>query len=182
MKHDLSFSPRLWRACRAAWVLALCAPCMAFADGTDDLASESKTTPAMSMNIATTKSNHPGIVLRYLVEALPDPGASIAVQLEFDGVTDPSGALVRLKADEGLLIGDASTTRTLPAGETTAWSISMSHAGAGIRYLHVFTTQHGITSIASVPVTVGSGTLLPPSDGQLKIAGDEKIIALPVRP
>ncbi|MDM0109069.1 hypothetical protein QTH97_29295 [Variovorax sp. J22R24] len=155
---------------------------MAVAQGTADPSSERKTTPAMSMNVATTKSNHPGVVLRYLVEAPPDSGASIVVQLEFDGVTDLSGAVVRLKADEGLLIGDASTTRTLPAGEITSWSVSVSHTGAGIRYLHVFTTQHGITSIASVPVTVGSGSLLPPSDGQLKISGDEKFIALPVRP
>ncbi|MDM0073476.1 hypothetical protein QTH90_03730 [Variovorax sp. J2P1-59] len=163
-------------------MLALFAPCLALAQADADLPPQRKTTPATPMKIATTKANHAGVELRYHVDAPSRPGASITVQLEFDGVTDPAGALVRLQADHGLRIGDPATTRTLPAGEATGWSIPLQHFGAGLRYLHVFTTQHGITSITSIPMPASSDASMPRSDGELKISGDDKIIALPVRP
>ncbi|VTU22398.1 hypothetical protein [Variovorax sp. PBL-E5] len=99
--------------------------------------------------------NGSGVTFQYRVDPLPQAGQATSIVLSFDGITDPAGATVQLYSDAGLKLGSAATTRTLPAGEVSSWTVEVVPAAQGIGYLHVFTTQNGTTSSISIRVQVG---------------------------
>ncbi|VTU16801.1 hypothetical protein SRS16CHR_01867 [Variovorax sp. SRS16] len=154
--------------------LVLCAPLQACADG--------RNRSAAGMTTAPSKVNGSGVTVQYRVDPLPQAGQATSIVLSFDGITDPAGATVQLRSDAGLKLGSAATTRTLPAGEVSNWTVEVVPAAQGIGYLHVFTTQNGTTSSISIPVQVGKAPPSMPSMGELKAGpGTEKILSMPVK-
>jgi len=156
------------------WALVLGAPLQACADG------GGKSTAAMTA--APMKVNGSGVAVQYQVDPLPQAGQATSILLSFDGITDPAGATVRLRADGGLSLGPGATAVTLPSGVVSTLTVQAVPGGQGIGYLHVFTTQNGATSSISVPVQVGKAPSSMPSTGELKAAPNgEKILSMPVK-
>lgn len=152
---------------------------IAFAHGAHSPSPAANADP--SMQSASMKANNAGIAMRWKVEAPVRPGSPSTVLLQFDGVTDPQGAVVRLQPDEGLGMGDAPASFGLAAGESASRSIALWHASAGLRYLHLFATQNGVTSVMSVPVPIGSAPLaLLPSAPPHKAFDGERVVAMPI--
>lgn len=138
-------------------------------------------TAATPMHTAPMKANSAGISMSWRVDAPARSGSPTTVALHFDGVTDPGGAVVRLRTDDGLWIGEPSTTVELPPGEATSRLIALWHNSPGLRYLHVFTTQNDVTSVMSVPVSIGDSKTTSLSPGAVYKASDgDRIIAMPV--
>ena len=73
---------------------------------------------AAPMTAAARKPNDSGVAIQYRVEGAPRVGQPVSVVLQFDGVSDPAGATVRLTTDAGLSLSTSSSL-TLPAGQST---------------------------------------------------------------
>lgn len=165
-----------------ALTLTLCLPMMACADGASKSAPAKTPNPHASMKVAPMKANGSGVDVSYRIDAAPEAGRAIPVVLSFGGVTDPAGGTVRLTVDAGLSLGAAAALYALPANQVTTLTVEVVPGAAGIGYLNVFTTQHGITGATSIPVQVGKAPAAMPASGELKQtpAGD-KILSMPVK-
>lgn len=164
-QHPVKIAPAL--ACALALVLPLAA-------GAADPAGKAMTTAPM-------KSNGSGVQVQYRVDGTPEAGRPVPVVLSFDGIA-MAGATVRLTTEGGLSLTGAETTRALPAGQVTAWTVEVLPPATGIGYLHVFTTQYGATSATSVPVQVGKAPAAMAAGSDLKATpGGDKIRAMPVK-
>ena len=158
---------------------AVCAAPLAKADApTPPSTGKAAAKPMQSAPMKTTGS---GVAVRYRIDGTPEAGRALPVVLSFDGVTDPAGASVQLKAEGGLSIsGDLG--HALPAGQTTTITVQVVPPGEGIAYLHVFTSQNGATSATSIPVQVGKVPAALQPSGELKTSpGGDKIRPMPVR-
>jgi len=134
-----------------------------------------------TMTTAPMKSNGSGVQVQYLVDGTPEAGRPVPVVLAFDGIA-ATGATVRLATEGGLVLAGAETSRSLPAGPATTWTVEVVPAATGIGYLNVFTTQGGATSATSIPVAVGKPSASMPASGALKQSTDgEKILPIQVK-
>jgi len=134
-----------------------------------------------AMTTAPMKSNGSGVQVQYRVDGTPEAGRPVPVVLGFDGIA-AAGATVRLATEGGLTLTGAETTRSLPAGQATTWTVEVMPGAAGIGYLNVFTTQGGATSATSIPVSVGKPSATMPASGALKQSTDgEKILPMQVK-
>jgi hypothetical protein len=134
-----------------------------------------------TMTTAPMKSNGSGVQVQYLVDGTPEAGRPVPVVLAFDGIA-ATGATVRLATEGGLVLTGAETSRSLPAGPATTWTVEVVPAATGIGYLNVFTTQGGATSATSIPVAVGKPSASMPASGALKQSTDgEKILPMQVK-
>jgi hypothetical protein len=162
--------------------LALSVPLQACADASKASSSGKLHNPQAPMKTAPMKANGSGISVQYRLDATPQAGLATPVVLSFDGVTDAAGATVRWTADGGLSLANAAETRTLPAGQATTLTVQVVPGAAGIGYLHVFTTQHGASSVTSIPVQVGKAPSAMPASSDLKqTPGGDKILSMPVK-
>lgn len=138
--------------------------------------------PARRFETAPRKANGSGIEVRYQVQAATAPGQTVRVTLVFDGVTDAEGASVRLAADSGLVLMQDGAPRALPAGRATTLEVDVTLQGTATGYLSVFTTQRGLTSVASIRVPVGTGpATLAPSANMKTTPEGERLIVIPVK-
>jgi len=136
---------------------------------------------AAAMTKAPQKAGGSGVALQYRVDATPQIGRATPVVLQFDGVTEPQGATVRLSADAGLTL-QSSDTLALPAGRRTTATVTVVSERDGLAYLNVFITQSGAMSAVSIPVQTGTAAPVLKSIGELKSAPDgEKIITMPAK-
>ena len=134
-----------------------------------------------AMKIAPQKPNGSGIVVRYRLDGTPLVGRAVPVELALERVVGED-ASVRFEADAGLRLAGGADPRALMAGRSAALTVDVVPGGEGTTYLHVFTTQGGITSVASIPVSVGKGGAALPAVGELKSTPDgDKIISMPVK-
>lgn len=166
----------------AAMALAMLSP-LANADAPGAVgAPQLKKAPRnQGMKVAPQKPNGSGIVVRYRLEATPLAGQSLPVALALERVVG-ANASVRFEADAGLRLAGGADPRELMAGRAAAMTVDVVPGGEGTSYLHVFTTQDGITSVASIPVSVGKGEAALPAVGELKPSADgDKIISMPVK-
>lgn len=133
------------------------------------------------MSVSPMKANGSGISVRYRLEGTPTPGQPTSITLTLAGVENPVGATVRFVADSGLTLVGSSTETPLNKGEPTTLTVDVV-PGDGIGYLHVFTSQNGVTGVTSIPVQTGKAALLAPANGELKQSprGD-KILTMPVK-
>jgi hypothetical protein len=168
----------------AVMALALLAPpALAHADAPDATgARQSKKVPrTQGMKVAAQKPNGSGIVVRYRLEGTPSAGRTVPVALALDRVVG-ADASVRFETDAGLRLGDGADPRALIAGRNTALTVDVVPGSEGTSYLHVFTTQNGITSVASIPVSVGKGGGALPAVGELKSSPEgDRLISMPVK-
>jgi len=132
------------------------------------------------MTAARMKENGSGVAVSYGFDGVPKAGVPLTIVLDFNQLSDPAGAQVRLSADGGLTLLSA---RDIGLAEGAPASLSVQVLpGAGIGYLHVFTTQSGATSAISVPVQVGKAPASIPSRVQPKqTSAGERILPMPVR-
>jgi hypothetical protein len=168
----------------AASVLAsgLAMPIAAAADTAGTSASVPPAQTPRRFETAPRKANGSGVEVRYQVQAATAPGQTVRVTLVFDGVSDADGASVRLAADSGLVLQQDGAPRALPAGRATTMDVDVTLQGTATGYLSVFTTQRGLTSVASIRVPVGTGsTTLAPSTNMKVTPEGEKLIVIPVK-
>lgn len=138
--------------------------------------------PASAADFATApqKSNGSRVAVRYRVAPAASAGAPATISLTFSGVTD-AAASVRFSSDAGLRLLASPAPVPLPAGSSEIEIQAVAEADL-LFYLNVFTTQNGITSAISVPVTTGNRKPKLDPMGEMKpSAPGEKIISMPVR-
>jgi hypothetical protein len=135
-----------------------------------------------AMTSAPKKVNGSGVTVQYRVDPQPQASHATSILLSFGGIAAPAGATVQLRGDAGLSLGTAAASRTLPAGEVSTWTVDVVAPTQGIGYLHVFTTQNGMTSSTSIPVQVGKAPSSMPSIGELKPgSGADTVLSMPVK-
>ncbi|MCW5636015.1 MAG: hypothetical protein KIT17_21950 [Rubrivivax sp.] len=126
---------------------------------------------------AAAKHGGSGVTLRYAVPDKLAVGETVAVRLQFGGVTAADGAAVE--------VIDAATrapllTLQLQSGEQRTAELSYTGRSDGMQFLTVTTTQAGRVTVQQVPLRVGSGELKLKAEGQRRsTAGGEAVISLP---
>jgi len=136
---------------------------------------------AAPMTAAARKPNDSGVAIQYRVEGAPRVGQPISVVLQFDGVSDPAGATVRLTTDAGLSLSTSSSL-TLPAGQSTTVTAKVTVGREGLAYLNVFVVQGGATSIVAIPIQAGASTPAMKAAGEVNSSAEgEKIISMPAK-
>ena len=152
----------------APLALALFVSLNALAAAADMTGLRKAPAPSKTMSTAPMKGNGSGVIVQYRVDGTPVTGVAVPVVLAFGGVTQQSGAVVKLTTEGGLRLPGGEEVRTLPAGEVTSLTVNVTPAAAGIGYLHVFTTQHGSTSATSIPIQTRASPSALPHAGELK--------------
>jgi hypothetical protein len=167
----------------AVLILALSAHVSASTDGAGSAPSTKGERSRSPMKTAPMKANGSGVVVKFRVDSeTPQVGKIVPVVLTFDGITDSTGATLRLAVDGGLSLGATNVTRTLPPGPATTLTVEVVPAAEGVGYLHVFTTQYGATSATSIPVQVGKAATALPASGDVRQApGGDKLLPMPVK-
>lgn len=133
------------------------------------------------MTPAMRKANDSGVTLQFRLDAVPQVGRAVPVVMQFDGVTDPAGASVRLSADAGLKIS-GSDELALPASKRSNATVTVVSEREGLAYLNVFITQKGATSAISIPIQTGTAEALRKSSGELATTPDgESIVTMPAK-
>ncbi|HEX7908295.1 MAG TPA: hypothetical protein VF534_09435 [Paraburkholderia sp.] len=144
--------------------------------------STASSSHAAPMTAAARKPNDSGVAIQYRVEgAAAKVGRPISVVLQFDGVSDPAGATARLTTDAGLTL-TTSSNLTLPAGQSTTATVTVTSDREGLAYLNVFVTQNGAMSIVAIPIQTGSVAPAMKAAGEMKSSAEgEKIISMPAK-
>jgi hypothetical protein len=136
---------------------------------------------AAPMTTAPQKPGSSGVKLQYRLEATPQVGRATPIVLQFEGVTDPDGAAVRLSVDSGLTL-QGSGTLALPSGKRTTATVVVVSETEGLAYLNVFINQGGASSAVSIPVQTGTAAPALKSSGEMKSTpGGENLITMPVK-
>lgn len=166
----------------ASLALAALAALPAQADGVPgERHAKSASHRAGPMTTAARKANDSGVTLQFRLDGVPQVGRGTAIVLQFDGVTDPAGATVRLSADAGLAIS-GSDSLTLPVAKRTTTTVTVVSDREGLAYVNVFITQKGAMSAISIPVQTGTAVPVMKSSGELKPTPDgENIITMPAK-
>ncbi|KAI1692192.1 hypothetical protein DdX_21389 [Ditylenchus destructor] len=107
------------------------------------------------------------------VEGAPRVGQPVSVVLQFDGVSDPAGATVRLTTDAGLSLSTSSSL-TLPAGQSTTVTAKVTVGREGLAYLNVFVMQGGATSIVAIPIQAGVSTPAMKAAGEVNSSAEAR--------
>lgn len=110
---------------------------------------------------APRKANGSGIEVQFRLAGTARPGEALSVTLGFVGVVPQSGASVRFEADAGLTLPDTYRTAVAIPDDASASPVvvNVTPTADGLAYLHVFTTQHGVTSVSSIPLQTGAPAL-----------------------
>ena len=136
---------------------------------------------AKAMTQAAKKPSGSGIDVSYRLEGEPAAGRATRVVVVLSGVTDPD-ASVRFAADPELkLEGAGSTPARLEAGRPSTFNLTVVPQSDGLRYLNVFTTQHGISSSTSIAVQAGAPPAAKSSDKLQSTPKGDKIRSMPVK-
>ena len=133
--------------------------------------------------VAPRKANGSGIDVQFRIDGTPRIGAALTVSLSFEGVVPQAGASVRFAADAGLALADSYKVAALftEGGSAPTMTVQVIPAAEGLAYLHVFTTQRGVTSVSSIAVQVGTPAAAK-TRNDLKSTPDGDVIRIiPVR-
>lgn len=167
----------------SAWLTLAVASASALADGVPAprVGRHAASASHAPMTVAVRKSNDSGVAIQYRVDGAGQAGRPVSVFLQFDGVTDPAGATVRLTTDADLTLSTSSSL-VLPAGQRTSATATVTSTREGLAYLNVFVTQNGAMSIVAIPVQTGSSAPATKPAGDMKSSADgEKIISVPAK-
>ncbi|MGI4779851.1 MAG: hypothetical protein ACRYGA_17335 [Janthinobacterium lividum] len=132
---------------------------------------------------APRKSNGSGIEVQYRIDGTAHPGATQAVTVGFVGVIPQAGANVRFEADAGLTLPDTYRTAVaIPDGASASpIVVKVTPTADGLTYLHVFTTQHGVVSVSSIPLQTGPPALAKSRNDLQSTPDGELLRTMPVR-
>jgi hypothetical protein len=131
------------------------------------------------------KANGSGVKLSATTPKNIAIGQATLVTLNFDAPnSDGAVAKVRVPAGvtvtraDGSALGDIALTR----GQATKVDLLVNAQNDGMQFLDVTTTQAGRSSIQSVPLKVGSGTLVMKSNGNvITTPSGERIVSMPAK-
>lgn len=132
---------------------------------------------------APLKANGSGIDVQFRLDGTARVGAPLRIALGFAGIAAQSGASVRFEADSGLLLPESYRQAVPVSGDEGASPqvVTVTPTAEGLSYLHVFTTQNGVTSVSSIPVQTGTPSARKP-DGNLRSTPDGDVLkTMPVR-
>jgi hypothetical protein len=133
--------------------------------------------PSIAPVVAPSKASGSGVTLGYVVPPKIAVGETIAVRLQFAGVTAIDGALVEVR--------EVATRRQLLSmrlqqGEQRDVDFPFTARADGTQYLDVVTFQGGRRSVQSVPLRVGSGRVTLKGEGKLRTTpSGESVISMP---
>lgn len=132
---------------------------------------------------APRKVNGSGIEVQFRIDGTPRVGAVLAVSLGFEGVVPQAGASVRFAADAGLTLAEGyKVGSAIPDGVSVpTMTVQVVPNSDGLAYLHVFTTQHGVTSVSSIAVQVGTPAAAKTRSDLQSTPDGETIRTMPVR-
>lgn len=132
---------------------------------------------------APRKVNGSGIEVQFRIDGTPRIGAALTVSFGFEGVVPQAGASVRFSADPGLMLAESyRASFALPEGVSVpTMTVPVVPTSEGLAYLHVFTTQRGVTSVSSIPVQVGTPAAAKPKSDLQSTPDGEKIRTMPVQ-
>lgn len=132
---------------------------------------------------APRKVNGSGIEVQFRIDATPRVGAALTVSLGFEGVVPQAGASVRFAVDAGLMLAESyKASSAFPEGVSVpTMTVQVVPTAEGLSYLHVFTTQRGVTSVSSIPVQVGTPAAAKPQTDLQPTPDGDKIRPMPVR-
>ncbi|WP_418118219.1 hypothetical protein [Variovorax sp. 350MFTsu5.1] len=177
---NLRSSPMIATAA-ALLALAAASACADGAPGQRAASQAAASRNAAPMTAAARKPNDSGVAIQYRVEGEAQVGRSVAVVLQFDGVSDPAGATARLTTDAGLSLATSSSL-ALPAGQSTTATARVTVDREGLAYLNVFVTQNGAMSIVAIPIQTGAAAPAMKAAGEMKSSAEgEKIISMPAK-
>ncbi len=131
------------------------------------------------------KANGSGVKLSATTPKNIAIGQAALVTLTFDAPSgDDAVAKVRVPAGvtvtraDGSALGDIALTR----GQATKVDLLVNAQNDGMQFLDVTTMQSGRSSIQSVPLKVGSGTLVMKSNGNvITTPSGERIVSMPAK-
>lgn len=183
----MTLNTRFPLAVALTWLAVSMFPVSALADGmpsTDTTTKRSASAHKAAAGpwvTASRKPNDSGVRLQYRLGGTPQAGKPTVVVLQFDGVSDPAGASVRLTVDAGLALS-SSASLSVPAGQRSDASVTVISRGDGLAYLNVFITQGGRTSAISIPIQTGAAAPAMKANGELKSLPDgDNIISQPAK-
>jgi hypothetical protein len=138
--------------------------------------------PAKSVQ-APQKANGSGIDVSYRLEGEPAAGRATRIVIVLSGVTDAAQAFVRFAADPELKLEGAGAAATrLPADRPSTLTLTVTPQSDGLRYLNVFTSQHGVTGATAIPVQAGDAAPAAAPSGKLgSTPKGDKVLSLPVK-
>lgn len=120
-----------------------------------------------------------GVTVTHKINGAPQAGQPFSITLQFNGVSDPQGATVRVSG-EGALQVSGDTSATLAAGSPASMTLGALASADGVYFLNVFTQQGTLSGASSIPIKVGAGQVATEKHGQVKQApGAERVISLP---
>jgi hypothetical protein len=119
-----------------------------------------------------------GVVVQHSVPDKIAAGQTVALRLQFSGVTAPDGATVEVRDPS---LRETLVSLRLAQGERRTLEVPVVSRTDGMQFIDVATTQDGRTTVQSVPMRVGSGALMlkPEGSRQLTTTG-EAVISLPL--
>jgi hypothetical protein len=177
----------VYRATVMACVLAFVgtAPWPTLAADPAPVRNTSKSAPKPVWVQAAAKHGGSGVSLRYSLAATLQPNVPAALQLQFAGISEDD-ASVEVRAPVGVTLTDANgaplASQSLPRGQITTLSLTVTAAVDGMQFIDVFTTQGGRGSAQSVPLKVGKGEMLLKKSGDLRIEPNgERVISMPAQ-
>lgn len=132
---------------------------------------------------APRKVNGSGIEVQFRIDGIPRIGAASTVSLGFEGVVPQAGASVQFSVDTGLMLAESyKASFALPDGASAApMTVQVVPTAEGLSYLHVFTTQRGVTSVSSIAVQVGAPAAAKPRSDLQSTPDGDKIRSMPVQ-
>ncbi|MGJ7582145.1 hypothetical protein ACSFA3_18325 [Variovorax sp. RHLX14] len=180
-----SYSTSALRAFTAAIVYGVVGVLPACADTVISQGTRpSAVAPQSPMKVAAPrKVNGSGIEVQFRIDGTPRVGAALTVSLGFEGVIPQAGASVRFAADAGLTLAESyKVASVFPEGVSVpTMTVQVVPTSDGLAYLHVFTTQRGVTSVSSIAIQVGTPAVAKPRGDLQSTPDGETIRTMPVR-
>ena len=146
-------------------------------------ANANSNSKAPMRSAAPLKANGSGIDVQFRIDGTSRVGEPLRIMLGFAGTAAQSGASVRFEADSGLLLPESYRQAIPVSGDGAALPqmVMVTPTAEGLSYLHVFTTQNGVTSVSSIPVQTGTPGVRKP-DANLRSTPDGDVLkTMPVK-
>lgn len=146
-------------------------------------ANANSNSKAPMRSAAPLKANGSGVDVQFRIDGTSRVGEPLRIMLGFAGTAAQSGASVRFEADSGLLLPESYRQAVPVSGDGAALpqTVMVTPTAEGLSYLHVFTTQNGVTSVSSIPVQTGTTGVRKP-DANLRSTPDGDVLkTMPVK-
>ena len=140
---------------------------------------------------AAQKHNNSGINVRYLLGGKADVGKTIALQIEFSGVSSDD-AVIQMQWDQALTVASnasaglqktaAGYQMALSKAQSSSQALNITALAPGMHYVQILLSQNGKQSMVAIAVPVGEGPFATPTLGEVQTTpSGEKIVVMPAK-